>query len=104
MAFSEPAENIKHLDLKEGMKVADFGAGSGFSAFSEILQSRYSGQLIGMDGNALPMAENIAALGALQFSRGLGVDAALAQPFYLRDKVALKTSEREQMALDKPGK
>ena len=57
-----------------------------------------------MDGNALPMAENIAALGALQFSRGLGVDAALAQPFYLRDKVALKTSEREQMALDKPGK
>ena len=81
-----------------------FGAGSGFSAFAETLQSRYSGKLVGMDGDALPMAENIAALGALQFARGLGVDAASAQPFYLRDKVALKTSEREQMTIDKLGK
>ena len=78
-----------------------FGAGSGFSAFADALQGRYSGQLTGMNGDALPMAEYIAAIGSLQFARGLGVDAASAQPFYLRDKVALKTSEREQMASDK---
>jgi tRNA threonylcarbamoyladenosine biosynthesis protein TsaB len=33
-------------------------------------------------------------LGAAQFAQGKGVDAALALPLYLRDKVALKTSER----------
>ena len=81
-----------------------FGAGSGFAAFSEVLQERYAGQLIGMNGNAVPRAEHIAALGVSQFSSGLGEDAALARPFYLRDKVAFKTAEREQMAIDKLGK
>jgi len=36
----------------------------------------------------------IVTLGAAQLSQGRGVDAALATPLYLRDKVALKTSER----------
>ncbi len=81
-----------------------FGAGSGFAAFREILQKRYAGQLVGMDVDAVPRAEHIAALGALQFAGGLGLDAAQAQPFYLRDKVALKTAEREQMAAEKRDK
>ena len=81
-----------------------FGAGSGFAAFSEILQKRYAGQLAGMDADAVPRAEHIAALGALQFAGGLGMDAASAQPFYLRDKVALKTAEREQLAAEKRDK
>ncbi len=79
-----------------------FGAGSGFAAFSEALQKRYEGQLNGMNVNAVPQAADIAALGALQFASGQGMDAALAQPFYLRDKVALKTFEREQLAAAKP--
>lgn len=78
-----------------------FGAGSGFAAFGEALQARYAGQLSGMDGSAIPQAAAIAALGAMQFANGLGVDAALAQPFYLRDKVALKTAEREQLAAER---
>ena len=81
-----------------------FGAGSGFAAFREILQKRYAGQLAGMDTDAVPRAEHIAALGALQFAGGLGMDAAQAQPFYLRDKVALKTAEREQIAAEKRDK
>ena len=81
-----------------------FGAGSGFAAFNEVLQKRYSGQLTGVDAGAVPQAADIAALGAMQFAQGLGVDAALAQPFYLRDKVALKTAEREQLAAAKQGK
>jgi tRNA threonylcarbamoyladenosine biosynthesis protein TsaB len=78
-----------------------FGVGSGFAAYGEALQQRYSGQLQGADGTAVPHAAAIAALAAVGFSQGLGVDAALAQPLYLRDKVALKTVEREQLALAK---
>lgn len=78
-----------------------FGAGSGFAAFNDALQARYAGQLTGVNAAAVPQAAAIAALGAAQFLGGSAMDAALAQPFYLRDKVALKTFEREQIALEK---
>ncbi|MFA6970626.1 MAG: tRNA (adenosine(37)-N6)-threonylcarbamoyltransferase complex dimerization subunit type 1 TsaB [Gallionella sp.] len=78
-----------------------FGAGSGFAAFADELQARYAGQLVGVDKDAVPQAAAIAALGAAQFALGGGVDAAAAQPLYLRDKVALKTAEREQLAIEK---
>jgi tRNA threonylcarbamoyladenosine biosynthesis protein TsaB len=73
-----------------------FGVGSGFAAHGVALQARYAGQLQGVDGAAVPQAAAIAVLGAAQFSLGRGVDAAEALPLYLRDKVALKTSERIQ--------
>ena len=72
-----------------------FGAGSGFTMHGEALSRRYAGQLQGVDGAAVPQATAIAALGAAQFAQGLGKDAAEALPLYLRDKVALKTHERE---------
>ena len=72
-----------------------FGAGSGFAAHGIALTERYAAQLQGVDGAAVPQAAAIAALGAAQFAQGGGVDAAEALPLYLRDKVALKTSERE---------
>ncbi|MDO8208655.1 MAG: tRNA (adenosine(37)-N6)-threonylcarbamoyltransferase complex dimerization subunit type 1 TsaB [Gallionella sp.] len=78
-----------------------FGAGSGFAAHVDALQQRYAGQLSGVNGAAVPQAAAIAVLGAAQFALGGGVDAAKAQPLYLRDKVALKTAEREQIALEK---
>ena len=71
-----------------------FCAGSGFAMYGAALSGRYAGQLQGMDGTAVPQAAAIAALGAAQFARGRGVDAAEALPLYLRDKVALKTFER----------
>lgn len=71
-----------------------FGAGSGFAAYAEALAARYAGQLDGVDVLAVPQAAAIAVLGAAEFLAGQGVDAALAQPLYLRDKVALKTAER----------
>lgn len=73
-----------------------FGAGSGFAAHGVALQQRYAGQLQAVDGTAIPQAAAIAVLGAAQFASGRGADAAQALPLYLRDKVALKTSEREQ--------
>lgn len=71
-----------------------FGAGSGFATHGNALEERYAGQLPGIDASMVPQAAAIAALGAVQFASGCGVDAALALPLYLRDKVALKTSER----------
>ena len=78
-----------------------FGAGSGFAAHGAALQARYVGQLSGVDADAVPQAAAIAVLGAQLFISGGGVAAALALPLYLRDKVALKTVEREQLAASK---
>jgi tRNA threonylcarbamoyladenosine biosynthesis protein TsaB len=73
-----------------------YGTGSGFGMHGEVLSARYAGQLQGMDGAAVPQAAAIATLGAAKFVQGHGMDAAEALPLYLRDKVAYKTSEREQ--------
>ena len=73
-----------------------FGTGSGFAMHGVALNESYAGQLEGVDGASVPRAAAIAALGAVQFELGRGVDAAEALPLYLRDKVALKTSERIQ--------
>jgi tRNA threonylcarbamoyladenosine biosynthesis protein TsaB len=72
-----------------------FGCGSGFAAHGAALQARYAAQLCGVDDRQVPHAAAIAELGAARFKLGEGVDAAQALPLYLRDKVALKTSERE---------
>lgn len=77
------------------------GVGSGFAAHGEVLQLRYAANLKSVDACAVPQASSVATLAALQFSLGMGGDAALAQPLYLRNKVALKTVEREQLALEK---
>ena len=73
-----------------------FGAGSGFAAHGAALAERYAGQLAGSDAQAVPQASAIAMLAAPLFAAGQGVDAAQAIPLYLRDKVALKTSERQK--------
>ena len=70
------------------------GAGSGFAAHGTMLQARYDGQFGSIDASCVPQASAIAELAAPMFAAGLGLDAALAMPLYLRDKVALKTSER----------
>lgn len=70
------------------------GAGSGFGVHAGTLGARYTGQLAAVDAQCVPHAGAIAELAAPVFAAGQGVDAALAMPLYLRDKVALKTSER----------
>jgi len=71
-----------------------FGVGSGFAVSGVALQTRYGNQLNGVDEEAVPQASAVARIGAREFTKGNAVDAALALPLYLRDKVALKTSER----------
>jgi len=71
-----------------------FGTGSGFAMYGAVLNNRYAGQISGSDIQAVPQASAIAEFAAPLFAAGQGMDAAQAMPFYLRDKVALKTSER----------
>jgi tRNA threonylcarbamoyladenosine biosynthesis protein TsaB len=71
-----------------------FGAGSGYSIDDAALSQHYGKQLIGVNAQAVPQAGAVAQIAAIEFARGNAVDAALALPLYLRDKVALKTSER----------
>ncbi len=73
-----------------------FGAGSGFGVNDAALTARYGKQLLGVDAQAVPQASAVAQLAASEFASGNAVDAALALPLYLRDKVALKTREREE--------
>lgn len=71
-----------------------FGMGSGFAMYGEVLGNHYAGQIFASNHQAVPQASAIAEFSALLFAAGLGMDASQATPVYLRDKVALKTSER----------
>jgi tRNA threonylcarbamoyladenosine biosynthesis protein TsaB len=73
-----------------------FGAGTGFDVNDKGLAKHFGSQLTGVDATAMPRASAIARLAAMEFAAGRAVDAALALPLYLRDKVALKTREREE--------
>jgi len=74
-----------------------FGAGSGFVVNDAALAVHYAKRLSAVDTQAVPKASAVAQLAAVEFARGNAVDAALALPLYLRDKVALKTREREEV-------
>jgi tRNA threonylcarbamoyladenosine biosynthesis protein TsaB len=71
-----------------------FGAGSGFASFGEELGARYAGALVGVDATLEPRAAQIALLAAAAYARGEYVAPELAAPIYLRDKVALTTTEQ----------
>ncbi len=70
------------------------GAGNGFAALGEVLRPRLEAHLLRIDATIMPDAAAMAPLAARAFARGEGVDAALAAPVYLRDKVALTVDER----------
>lgn len=70
------------------------GAGNGFVALGDVLRPRLASQLARIDDTLMPDAAAMAPLAAQAFARGEGMDAALAAPIYLRDKVALTIDER----------
>ncbi len=47
--FSDPRENVQHLALREGMKVGDFGAGSGHYARAASVAVGPSGKVYAVD-------------------------------------------------------
>jgi tRNA threonylcarbamoyladenosine biosynthesis protein TsaB len=68
------------------------GVGSGFAILEGELTRHL--QLAQTRPEQFPEARAIAALGARMLANGGGLDAAAAQPIYLRDKVAMTTTER----------
>lgn len=70
------------------------GCGSGFRAYGAALAQHYRGSLSRTDAEAVPSATAVLRLAMPVFAAGQGLDAAAAAPLYVRDKVALKSSER----------
>ncbi|HEY3432807.1 MAG TPA: tRNA (adenosine(37)-N6)-threonylcarbamoyltransferase complex dimerization subunit type 1 TsaB [Rhodocyclaceae bacterium] len=70
------------------------GAGDGFSSYAEALATRLGTAVTPLQPTLLPTASAVLRLAAPRFARGEGVAAALAQPIYVREKVALTTAER----------
>lgn len=70
------------------------GVGSGFQAYGPVLQARVGAHLARIEPNRMPLATDMLALALPRFQAGEGVPAHQATLLYLRDKVALKTSER----------
>lgn len=72
------------------------GVGSGFAVQEEALAARYAGQLQGSDAQRFPHASGVLKLALPAFAAGEAVPAHLLELLYIRDKVALKTSERNK--------
>lgn len=70
------------------------GCGSGFDQHHELLSQLYSNNLCRIELGCYPHAQDIAQLAAPRLTKGLGVAAEEAAPVYIRNKVALKESER----------
>jgi tRNA threonylcarbamoyladenosine biosynthesis protein TsaB len=72
------------------------GAGSGWQAYLEELSTVYAGQLQTVQPKLLPSALAILKLAQPIFEKGEAKSAGEAMPIYIRNRVALKTAEREQ--------
>lgn len=68
--------------------------GNAFSAYGGQLVARYRGRLAEILPEVLPNARQIAKLAVSELALGNGVSAERAEPYYLRDKVALRVDER----------
>jgi len=71
------------------------GCGDGFAAYRESLAARLGGCVSEIRAGIYPTARAVLKLAMPRFAAGEAMDAAAAVPVYLRDKVALKTSERK---------
>jgi tRNA threonylcarbamoyladenosine biosynthesis protein TsaB len=70
------------------------GCGNGFAAHEDHMVARYRTQLAAVLPELTATARAVLRLAAPRFAAGGARDAASAVPVYLREKVALKTSER----------
>ncbi len=70
------------------------GCGNGFTVYRDALCARYGAQVSSINTALHARARDVAVLAVPVFAGGGGVSAEYAVPFYVRDKVALKTHER----------
>ena len=74
-----------------------WGAGEGWSAYGDILESRLEGRLRGIDADAIPGAAEVAAIAGNEVRAGRACAPELARPVYLRDRVAAKASAKSRL-------
>jgi len=74
------------------------GVGSGFTVQGEALTRQYGAQLAGVESTRFPHARGVLKLAQREFAAGRATRAEQLELLYIRDKVALKTSEREKKA------
>jgi tRNA threonylcarbamoyladenosine biosynthesis protein TsaB len=72
------------------------GAGSGWQTYAEQLSAVYAEQLQSTQPHQLPSSAAILKLALPIFAKGEAKQAIEAMPIYIRNRVALKTAEREQ--------
>jgi len=89
------APGLYQPDAVPQVEGADWlGCGSGFRVHGAALARRYGGAISRIDADAVPNAAAMLRLAMRVFASGRAGDAAAAVPHYVRDKVALKASER----------
>jgi tRNA threonylcarbamoyladenosine biosynthesis protein TsaB len=71
-------------------------AGSGWAAYSEILQQAYAHNIAQILPDITPAATAVLSLAKPMFVAGLAKPASEAAPIYIRNRVALTTQERAQ--------
>jgi tRNA threonylcarbamoyladenosine biosynthesis protein TsaB len=71
-----------------------YGIGNGWAAYADPLIQRYSDAVSAVIADVYPHARDIAHLAAMQLKQHGARPAREASPVYVRNKVALKTSER----------
>ncbi len=67
-----------------------FGAGSGWSTYSEQLQSKFNDNLADYKGDIFPTAEDIMELAKPAYLDGKTISVEQAMPVYLRNKIVNK--------------
>ena len=81
------------LRMPDGELSSWQGCGSGF-ALAPVNALPWIASLGSVDAGLTAHARQIGRLGSLRMAEGKGIDAALAAPLYIRDKVAQTTVER----------
>lgn len=91
-----PALPAQALTGNDGVVQGWTGIGSGWKSYADSLQQQYAGQLAQVLPDAYPRAAAIAALALPRFAAGEARPADEAAPVYIRNKVAMTTSERQK--------
>jgi tRNA threonylcarbamoyladenosine biosynthesis protein TsaB len=82
------------IDLRASQWI---GVGSGWGAYGDVIRATLRDPVAHVEPSELPHAADLARLALREFAAGRAVAPELAQPVYLRDKVALTEAERSAL-------
>lgn len=89
-------ESVPTVPQQDGLAADWVGIGSGWKTYADSLQQQYAAHVQQILPDAYPRAAAIAKLALPRFAAGEARPAAEAAPVYIRNKVAMTTSERQK--------